>query len=243
MIDQFRDLTILKTQPNQTLVMAAESSSSIGEKPGDQLKSPTEITAQFAVRVCLLELLTQQAIPQTVFTLIGNEKEPTGRRMWAAIEKELEQLPGSHEVILNGSTEDNMETNETSIGIVALGLIEGTFKKPDYPSAQTIIQVGQPYVGAAVLDHLEDVPNYQDIDAWSKREEVIDIIPVGANGSRADLDALFSKYALPLKRVGASWLDKSGGPSTSFVVVLNTTDIPDDLTQHYDVEVLAVPHD
>lgn len=241
-MNQFRDLTLFETKPNQTLVLAAESSSSIGEKPGDQLKAPTEITAQFAARVCLLELLSQQAIPQTIFTLIGNEKEPTGRVMWEAIEAELKHLPEDNEVTLNGSTEDNMETTETSIGIVAVGAIEGPFETPPYQEAQTVIQVGQPYVGAAVLEHLKDVPSYQDIYKWSKQAEVIDIIPVGANGSRADLDALFSKHSLSLKRLDVDWLDQSGGPSTSFVVVLNTTEIPGYFTDAYDVALLAVAH-
>jgi len=243
MINQFRDLTLLKTEPNQTLVMAAESSSSIGEKPGDQLQSPTEVTAKFAVRVCLLELLTQKAKPQAIFTLIGNEKEPTGRIMWQAIEKELETLPFEHNIILNGSTEDNMETNETSLGLVAVGTIDGAFESPAYQQTQMVVQVGEPYVGAAVLENLDTVPTYQDIYEWEAQPEVIDIIPVGANGSQADLEALFSKYALHLNRLETSWLKKSGGPSTSFVVALNTREIPAYLNERYAVEVLAVPHD
>lgn len=242
MINQFRDLTIIETMPEQTIIMAAESSSSIGEKPGDQLYCPTEITAKFAVRVCLVELLSQHAQPQTIFTLIGNEKEPTGRIMWAAIREELAELPIKHDIILNGSTEDNMVTNETSIGVVATGVIDGPFERPAYEKTKMLVQVGEPYVGPAVLENLDKMPTYADIYDWSSQPEVIDIIPVGARGSQADVTALASKHNLNFKRKEASWLNNSGGPSTSFVMVLNTEEVPSYLTEKYPTQILAVAH-
>lgn len=243
MITQFRDLTIIETLPDQTMIMAAESSSSIGEKPGDHLQSPTEITAKFAVRVCLVELLSQRAQPQAIFTLIGNEKEPTGRIMWSAIREELEALPVTHDIVLNGSTEDNMVTNETSIGIVATGVINGPFVIPAYETTKKIVQVGEPYVGQAVLENLDHIPTYNDIHKWSLQPEIIDIIPVGASGSQADLSILLSKYNLALSHKDASWLNQSGGPSTSFVMALNTEEVPTYLTEKYETQVLAVLHD
>lgn len=240
---QFRDLTLYSPKPNQTLLMAADISASIGEKPGDDLQVPIKVTAKYAARVCLMELMAQNAVPQSIFTLVGNEKNPTGKLVWEAIEEELTQLPYETSVTLNGSTEDNMQTTQTSIGVIALGVVEGEFSEPSYEDAKLVIQVGTPYVGSDMLAHESELPTYDDLHNWVHTDSILDIIPVGSSGSQHDLAYLKTQGQLKLKETEASWLELSGGPSTSFVLVLNQETVPALIEDNFNYQVLAVTYD
>lgn len=239
----FRDLSVLKVDPAHTLLVACESSASIGEKPADHLQVAVELTARMALRVCLVELLSQRAEPIAVFSLVGNERRPTGERVWQALKEELQALPFDHEIELNGSTEDNMSSSQSSLGLVALGQLEGEFDLPDYQQVRSIIQLATPYVGQAVVDHLDDLPTYAQVVQWALDERVVDLIPVGHQGSQADLADLFDHHDLGLTRVDSPWLGLSAGPSTSFILLLSSEDVPADLVAGYDYEWLAVVDD
>lgn len=218
-MQNFRDLTIIDLASDKTLIIACDSSASIGQKPTDQLHCPPALTGAFCARVCLVELICQRAVPKLLIDMVGNELEPTGSEILAGIQQEIAKTP-FQDIVLNGSTEDNMVTQMTSVGIVAIGELAGTFSKPDYTNAELVIQVGQPMVGKAVLDGLSTLPSYQDLMNWRSLEAVLDIIPVGSKGSQHDLMELQTATPFPWAINTNSWLNQSAGPSTSFVIVL-----------------------
>ncbi|WP_243686039.1 AIR synthase related protein [Lentilactobacillus rapi] len=116
---QFRDLSLVKLDAHNTLVIACDCSAGIGEKRFDEVLIDPAITAAYSVRVPLMELMCFGADPVTVVDTIGNELQPTGERIIWGIQQELKRA-GLAGIPLNGSTEDNMQTQTTSIGVTVV---------------------------------------------------------------------------------------------------------------------------
>ena len=119
LIKEYRDLSILPISKGKSLVIACDSSAGIGKKEHDAVEIDPAITAAFCLRVPLMELLCYGAEPIAVIDLIGNEYAPTGERMLKGIREELARAELSN-ITLNGSTEENMFTKTTSVGITVV---------------------------------------------------------------------------------------------------------------------------
>ncbi|WP_338539449.1 hypothetical protein [Levilactobacillus brevis] len=154
---RFRDLSVVPTSPTTALVIACDSSAGIGEKPLDAVQIDSAITAAYSLRVPLLELLCFGARPIAVVDTVGNEMVPTGRRVIQGLKRELTKA-GFYDIPLNGSTEDNMPTRTTAIGVTVIGQIN----RKDIPTTSIddsliVYQLGTPYVGEAVKAHLATI--------------------------------------------------------------------------------------
>jgi hypothetical protein len=113
-----RDLLIL----DGTLVIAADSIGGIGPKPADTVCADARTVAHFALRVPLLEVICSGARPLAVIDNLCVELEPTGRDMLAEI-RLLAASAGIDPRAVTGSTEDNVMTQATGIGVTVIGRI------------------------------------------------------------------------------------------------------------------------
>ncbi|WP_283679387.1 AIR synthase related protein [Lentilactobacillus sp. Marseille-Q4993] len=223
---KFRDLTIVSLSPTDTLVIAADSSAGIGEKPDDQVSVDPAVTAAFSLRVPLLELLCYGATPICVVDTIGNEMNPTGEKMIAGIKSELERA-GLASIPLTGSTEDNMTTMTTSVGVTVIGRV------PNRPEAMTealtVYQIGTPLVGDEVKDHLEDVPSYDLVRKLKSETEVRDMLPVGSKGIAYEVSQIAIVNDLNESEISTVLADneylKSAGPATVILVAVGKSGI------------------
>ncbi len=178
---QYRDLTIVPLSAKQSLVIACDSSAGIGEKPDDEVRVSPGITAAFSLRVPLLELICFGARPIVVTDTIGNELHPTGELMIAGIRAEMRRA-GLGDLDLNGSTEENMSTQTTSVGLTVVGLSEKSGQPEPQPAKLTVFQLGTPYVGNEVVAHLSTIFSYDRVRQIRQRPEVVDMLPVGSKG-------------------------------------------------------------
>lgn len=217
-----RDVSVTFFAEDIGVIVACDSSASIGLKKHDQLSVPPEITSAFCLRVPLMEILALGGIPQIVVDTIGGEMNPTGERMLSGMKQELEKA-GFGNVLVNGSTEENMLTTMTSVGVTVIGSI----KKADFTygkisSNSVLYQVGIPYVGAEVLEHKEELFSYQDLAQLRKQANVLEMVPVGSKGIAYEADQLAKSSRLFFKQgEEVENLNKSAGPATVLLVAVS----------------------
>lgn len=209
----YRDLTILPFATDCTLVIACDSSAGIGEKSEDLVTIDPAVTAAFCLRVPLLELLCFGAKPICIIDLIGNELAPTGERMLAGIKGEMARA-GIADLPINGSTEENIPTKTSSIGVTVLGEFKGVLELPHISEECSLLQLGRPYVGDEVVKNQNKIFSYDLVKALREEPGVLDMLPVGSKGIRfeAELMAHGSDYQVVFETEGE--LDCSAGPAT-----------------------------
>lgn len=234
-MEHYRDLTLMHLSDEQTMVVACDSSAAIGYKPSDHIHVDPFITARFCVRVTLLELLSFGAKPLMLTNVIGNEWMPTGKRILEGIQCELERANLSH-MLINGSTEENMQSSMTSIGITMIGLmhphdcIMGMLT-----TGVHILQLGKPYVGGEVLTHMEEIFSYDIVCTLRKQQGVLEIVPVGSKGILYEAEQLAQNSHLTFqvnKNIEKTSLIKSAGPATVLLIAVSKNDCENILKAH-----------
>lgn len=242
---KYRDLSLEPISVTETLVIACDVSASIGLKPHDFLQVDPYITARYAMRVPLLELLAVNAQPFLVMSLCSNEWEDTGKQFYRGIKDELEQAGFSH-LPVSGSTEENMETSMSSIGITLIG--RGHYSQLLMNKVQAgdiCYQCGYPYVGAEMLEHQEELPTYEDIAYLHSLQSVVnEMVPIGSKGSLNEAQQVAEvngcqfivKESDKCNTIGKL----SAGPATSLLVVGQEELLPH-LQQRFDF-VMEVGH-
>lgn len=231
LIKEYRDLSILPISKGKSLVIACDSSAGIGKKEHDVVEIDPAITAAFCLRVPLMELLCYGAEPIAVIDLIGNEYAPTGERMLKGIREELARAELSN-ITLNGSTEENMFTKTTSVGITVVAETKAGKENFQMQQACSLLQLGQPYVGEQVVKNRETIFSYPLVKALRSEPGVIDMLPVGSKGIRyeAELMAKDSEFQIHFSEVEN--LDCSAGPATVILIAVKSEQEAD-ITSRY----------
>ena len=221
---QIRDLTIVPLQSEQYLVTAVDISAAIGEKQYDVLNVPPEQTGKMAVRVGLLEVLASGAEVIAINDVVGAEMEPTGRRVINGIQEEL-NLAGLGDIELNGSTEENMATAQTSVGVTVIGLVNQSQLKVNNVKKEAILfGYGEPRMGNELLEKPDLEVTYDKVIEFVKRDDVFELVPVGSKGIlyEANLLAQLNNCLFIEKaECNRNWLNKSAGPATSLLIAVN----------------------
>ena len=213
-IQRIRDLLIL----DGTLVIASDSVGGIGRKPADTVPASAQTVAHFALRVPLLEVICSGAQPIAVINDLCVELEPTGRRMI----KEILRLAGEAGIspdAVTGSTEDNVVTRATGVGVTVLGrspaggLLSGRARAGDF-----VVCAGLPLSAPhddVRIGHPSQV-SVAAVLAAIASGLVHDALPVGSKGIAWEVGQLADSAGL-----GYGWLDPgevsltaSGGPAS-----------------------------
>lgn len=208
-IYQKRDLTIMEISGN-IFVIACDSSGGIGRKQHDELCVDPFFVGKLCARVALMEILSVGADPVVLVNTLCVEMNPTGKRILEGIRSESWDMR-----VVTGSSEENMMTLQTGIGITVVGICEslkiGLGRRGD-----SIAAVGRPSVGADVLIREQDLPTGDDV-MWLRQLPYIgDIIPVGSQGIRKEASHLggIKFFDTPLD------MNTSCGPSTVILITL-----------------------
>src|SRR5215831_7603583 len=142
---QVRDLSLLNLAPGVLLVIACDSIGGIGPKPHDTVATSGYELGRLAARVPLEELLACGATPLLLIDTLNVEREPTGAAIIAGVCDEMRDAGMDPANALNGSTEDNVPTVATGVGIVVLGLAaEDRFRPGQAQAGDTVLCVGVP---------------------------------------------------------------------------------------------------
>lgn len=221
---QYRDLTVIPLNGNEQLVIACDSSAGIGNKPADSVRADPAVTAAFCLRVPLIELLAIGAEPIAVIDLIGNEYEETGRQMLAGVKNELTKA-GFSDIPLNGSTEENVATAMSTIGITVIGKAKtGQLKFGCLKTGDKLFYLGQPYVGTEVIANLDTIFGYSLLRELQAEEGLKELLPVGSKGILYEASVLADSSNLildyELSESQGAVLNQSAGPATVLIVAV-----------------------
>lgn len=211
-----RDITVLENVP--FIVIATDSSGSIGEKEGDRLHVQTEIAAAHCLRVCLNEIYAVGATPDVIISTVSNEFDVTGVKILEGI-REICQRYHITDYTINGSSEENFPTTMTGFGITVVGnakeLQWQKTREGDY-----CYLYGWPYVGEEVIEHEEVLLSPLIIQKLFKEHDIHDFLPCGSGGIMNEILVLCEQTELTFiqeeiaEACDPQILYRSAGPST-----------------------------
>ncbi|MHB1010145.1 MAG: AIR synthase related protein [Propionibacteriaceae bacterium] len=209
-----RDLLIL----DDCWVIAADSVGGIGPKPADTVRADARTVAHFALRVPLLEVICSGARPVAVIDNLCVELDPTGREMLDEI-RLLAAQAGIVSEAITGSTEENVRTQATGVGVTVMGRIGpgGLLPGHSHPG-DVILCAGLPLSAPhddVRIGHPSQVP-VAAVSAVVAAGLVHDALPVGSKGLTWEVAQLAESAGLRAVWVehAAFSLTASGGPAS-----------------------------
>lgn len=216
------DLVIMKLKNGQAFVLANTSSGGIGPKKEDVVKLDGKLLGLLMARTVLIKVLSSGAQPIILVVNLSVEFFPTGSQIFQGIREEAHKIKALE--ILEGHTEENIETNQTGMGITALGTcMEKELKVGKSLKGNLIAAVGEPKVGDEVLKaSARSIVMVEDVQKLSKKEFVHEIIPVGHEGIKRSLEMMqsISGYKYKIEEEMDIDIEKSAGPSTVVLITV-----------------------
>jgi len=218
-----RDLSFVEIGGDILLVIACDSAGGIGPKKNDRVKVPAEVIGSFTTRVALMEALSAGGEVISIINTLAVEYEPTGRKIIEGISKEAAKLGLDRGKIINGSTEENMETSQTGIGVTVIArthkdrLRIGVSRVNDL-----VVAIGLPLVGQEVISNPGKIADLYDLQCLLKFPDIHEIIPAGSRGLAYEAQVLAGMSGLKLSLKPACGIDlfKSAGPATSLLATI-----------------------
>lgn len=159
------------------LVLACDSLGSIGPKEGDRVKVPLWVSARFTARVVLAELLSVGADPLAVVVTLSMEPYPFLEEVKEGIREEL-KVVGKREIPILCSSEKNVGTSQTGLGITMVGKMMTSLPLPAFPLF--LYALGIPSCGEEVLQREKYIADLNDL-LWLRTITPF-VLPVGSQG-------------------------------------------------------------
>lgn len=215
-----RDVEVVQVDRNYSIITACDSCGGIGLKQNDAVKVSPYIVGRFTARVALMEVLSINAIPKTISIAISNEPNPTGEEIINGVVAELKAVD-LESVPLAISTEKNIETSQTALGITVIGICKNeNIRVTKSKSGDFVYCLGIPKVGNEIngLDDIEIV-QINHIKNLLKLNGVSDIVPIGSKGILMEIEMLCRNVDCKFIYEPEEYIDmhKSAGPSTCLI--------------------------
>ncbi|MEM2901593.1 MAG: hypothetical protein QXO32_02520 [Candidatus Bathyarchaeia archaeon] len=200
----------------RVLVVGCDSSGGVGPKPLDVVNVSGHVVGRYVARVALMEVLSTGAEPFCLVNTSCVEPKPLGEEVLRGIRDEVQEA-GLDRIVFTGSSEKNLQVQQTATGVVILGLAEkeqlriGVSRRGDL-----ILALGRPCVGMEVVAHEDEVADVQDLRIMLEEDSIHEVIPVGSKGIIHEAETLAQDSCLDLKLETEPDVDlnKSAGPST-----------------------------
>lgn len=210
-----RDVSFIKLKDETFLAISCDSSGAIGSKKNDIIKVPPYVVGRCATRVAMMELLAVGATPRALTAAICSEPEPTGEGMLSGVYDELEYIDRMLPITI--STEKNIPTSQTGLGITAIGIVEKSqIRINKTQTGDKLYCIGIPKVGNEVSLDDPEIADITTVKKLCKIPYLHDIIPVGSKGIKGEVDMLTSFLGLSITWIDDIKLDisKTAGPVT-----------------------------
>ncbi len=226
-IKQVRDLTLISIDENRYMGISCDSCGAIGNKEFDVVKAPPHIVAHQTAKVVLAELLSMGFEPIVLSDGLAVEMNDTGKELIEGFNKALSMLK-TCKVHMTGSTEENMKTVQTSMGITCIGICDKEkLKYKKTKNTDICILLGLPLVGNEVVNNPDKILDISDYENLYLSDFIHEILPIGSKGISSELKDLCSYNNLNFKYDLNISVDitKSAGPSCCCLVTINSDDI------------------
>jgi hypothetical protein len=228
-----RDLILWDIQTPVTLVVASDNLGGIGSLAQDKYACPPEDVGYFTARVVLFELLAAGALPRLMLFNLANRGDYARQVLQGVHEALVEAgLPGDFPV--NGSSEKNVATEMTALGLTLIGTRADNFRPGGARPGDGLWLVGMPK--SAPHDRVArgdpEMCGFDHLKLLAENPAVHDLVPVGSGGARPGIAELARRARLQslVDPDCAGLLARSGGPATAVVVASTDADpMPADL--------------
>ena len=176
-------------------IITTDNSGGIGEKPGDLVSVPDNITAKFAARVTLIEQWAANSTPVTV--LIHNFSGSTSWGKYVQGVEDLFQEAGLEPPAITGSSETNMNLSQSAVAVTMIG-----WKNPA-PLHDDVqwFTYGTPLVGDEVIEHPKKIASLRKIREAMDSGIIEKLWPVGSHGILAEARAMMQSDELSVESV------------------------------------------
>lgn len=219
-----RDISLLKIDDRQLLVIACDSAGAIGQKPADKVRVSNYILGKYTAKVALMEVMSVGAEVISVVNNLAVEYNSTGREIIGGIKENLKLIGISD--LLNGSTEENFETVQTGIGVTVIGRIRiAELENNNSNKNNIIVAVGLPLIGNEILKAEEKTVTFADFLKIRELNYIDQILPVGSKGILHEINVLAAENNLDYQLISADInLKKSAGPASVILVSIKKDD-------------------
>lgn len=236
-VSKYRDLTLLQIDQSRYFTIACDSCGGIGMSELDLVKVEESIVGYLTARVCLFETLAFRAKPTLLINTLCVEMEGRGQRILTGIKQaiieynELQFFNQELDISITGSTEENIPTLQTGLGITLMGEIYKPFERPLVNKGDVVILIGYPKVGQEVLidmnENLNEIVSFHSLKQLMVLPGVKDILPVGSQGVKNELKQLSKTHNIDIQvyEIEPTFLEKSAGPATCIMAVVDHNQI------------------
>lgn len=222
LVRSVRDLSVTAVTRELWLVVACDSVGAIGPKELDAYGTSAEVAGYFAARVPLVEVVASGATPFLIVDTLSVERHPTGDAIIRAI-RAIASEAGMHgAAVVTGSTEDNVPTRQTGIGITVLAVVSPDAFRPATALAGDLLAVAGLPLSAPDHEVRRGDERILPLDALQRLlaiDGVHDVLPVGSRGIAAEAHDLATSAGLDLELEADAPVDlgHSAGPATCVV--------------------------
>jgi hypothetical protein len=221
---KFRDLTVIDITPEKMMVTSCDSAGGIGSKEKDLVKVEPEIVGYYTTQVALMELIATGAKPVAIVNTLGVEMDDTGSRIIEGIKKAIEPLNMGNDLLITGSTEENIPVCQTSMGITIIGIIEKSkWRTISAEENDIVAAVGIPKVGNELASDKSNVFSLEILLELLNSPYVKEVLPVGSKGIAYELGVMADTNGLKYDLFDDIKIDiyKSAGPATCGLIAIN----------------------
>jgi hypothetical protein len=226
-ITKIRDISIIQLKYS-IIAVTCDSCGAIGNKKNDIVQIDPTLMARETAKVSMAELISIGAEPVMISNGLCVEMHPTGGKIIQGIQMVIDALP-DYNIGITGSTEDNIPTSQTGIGLTTIGTLDSindlkiNFILDDY----IIALIGIPLFGEEFARNINNVLTITDYYLLRGKKYIKDLVPVGSKGILYEINSLckISGYEYRLKDKIDIDLEKSAGSSTCCIVTISKEDV------------------
>lgn len=202
-----------------TLVITCDSIGAIGPKELDVVSVEPVVVGRFLARVALMELISTGAAP-TALSCTFCVDPILSEQILEGVYAEVRFVHPDPQGITVMTTEKNVPTRQTGVGITCVGVVQGGSLRVGLSQpGDLVVALGTPKVGAEVT--LDDLDNANLLKLMELLEipGVRDISPAGSKGVLYEAEAIANSAGLKLsvETTCEKDLHKSAGPATAVV--------------------------
>lgn len=230
--NRIRDLLITELTKDFWMVVACDSAGGIGPKKNDSVHVPGYELGRLCARVPIIEILSSGAYPISIIDTLTVEMDPTGKHIIKGVKEEAKDAGINGDLAVTGSTEDNVKTFQSGIGVTVIGLVsKKDFKPGNSNEGDIVVCIGIPKSAPEYKIVYDDpeITNPLTIRKLCKLNFVHDILSVGSKGIKYEAVELAKSAGLSFNFYKNLKVDikKSGGPSTCCLVSLPEKNLQD----------------
>lgn len=215
---KLRDVISISISDEEELILATDCSGGIGSKEGDIVLADPETVGYYCFRVAAMECLAVGARLKAI-QVLNFTSDAVWDQYCSGVKNGLSEM-NQEETPITGSTESNIGLNQSALGVTCIGIRN---KKRPSPCCANLAYalIGTPLVGNEVIKHHASIAPLALFMNCVQHSSIIDIIPVGSKGVFHELSLLLGKTLRREDVTSTQDLDKSSGPSTSFIISYN----------------------